>query len=228
MNAATGTFSPLIVEHRSKAAIQEYRRDRAAHPTFDMSRPGQNRDDELEAALIAQIANGKESAFSALYARFSGPLFGLAQRMLHDAREAEDVLQEGFTYIWRKASSYDSSRSTPFAWAVMITRNKAIDRLRARQRQERLQDRVTDEEEYFRQEDLRSALEPEVRDRAQRIRQALGSLPEEQRRSLELAFFGGLTHEEIASKLNAPLGTIKARIRRGLLKLRDSLKEGGV
>src|SRR6202047_1708276 len=108
--------------------------------TCGMTRPAQLPEREFEASLISRIAEGDESAFTALYERFSASLYGMAFRMMNDAKEAEDVLQEGFTYIWRKAASYDSGRSSPFAWAVMITRNKAIDRLRVRQWIERLRE----------------------------------------------------------------------------------------
>jgi len=191
-----------------------------------MNRPAQEPDSELEARLISQIAGGDEAAFGMLYERFSGSLYGMAFRMMNDAKEAEDVLQEGFTYIWRKAASYDSSRSTPFAWAVMIVRNKAIDRLRTRQRQERLHDKVTTEGSFFQEKDETSADQPSVRERSALVRSALQQIPSEQRQALELSFFGGLTHEQIAERLATPLGTIKARIRRGLLRLRDCLKEG--
>ncbi len=114
-----------------------------------MTRPSQVSENEFEARLINRIAEGDDSAFTALYERFSASLYGMAYRMMNDAKEAEDVLQEGFTYIWRKAASYDSSRSSPFAWAVMIVRNKAIDRLRVRQRLERLRDKVTAEGSFL-------------------------------------------------------------------------------
>lgn len=197
-------------------------RDRAHR----MTRPAQEPESELEARLISQIAGGDEAAFGMLYERFSASLYGMAFRMMNDAKEAEDVLQEGLTYIWRKAASYDSSRSTPFAWAVMIVRNKAIDRLRIRQRQERLHDKVTSEGSLFQEKDETSADQPSVRERDALVRSALQQIPPEQRQALELAFFGGLTHEQIAERLATPLGTIKARIRRGLLRLRDCLKEG--
>jgi RNA polymerase sigma-70 factor (ECF subfamily) len=146
--------------------------------------------------------------------------------MMNDAKEAEDVLQEGFTYIWRKAATFDPARSSPFAWAVMITRNKAIDRLRVRQRLDKLREKVISEESFYPDKDETSANEPALRERGALIRSALHQIPEEQRQALELSFFSGLTHEQIAERLDTPLGTIKARIRRGLLRLRDCLKEG--
>lgn len=194
--------------------------------TCGMTRPAQLPESEFEASLISRIAEGDESAFTALYERFSASLYGMAFRMMNDAKEAEDVLQEGFTYIWRKAASYDSSRSSPFAWAVMIVRNKAIDRLRVRRRLDRLRDKVTTEGSFHQEKDETSADEPNLRERGVLVRSALQQIPEEQRQALELCFFGGLTHAQIAERLATPLGTIKARIRRGLLRLRDCLNEG--
>jgi RNA polymerase sigma-70 factor (ECF subfamily) len=210
----------------SSRSIQASKGDRERGRTFGMTRPAQESDNEFEAGLINRIAEGDDSAFTALYKRFSGSLYGMAFRMMNDAKEAEDVLQEGFTYIWRKAGTYDSNRSSPFAWAVMITRNKAIDRLRVRQRIEKLRERVTAEESFYPDRDETSADEPTLRERGAIVRSALQDIPLEQRQALELSFFGGLTHEQIAERLDTPLGTIKARIRRGLLRLRDCLKEG--
>jgi RNA polymerase sigma-70 factor (ECF subfamily) len=190
-----------------------------------MTTPAQVSENEFEARLISRIAEGDDSAFTALYGRYSSSLYGMAFRMMNDAKEAEDVLQEGFTYIWRKAASYDSSRSSPFAWAVMIVRNKAIDRLRVRQRLERLRDKVITEGTYYQEKDETSANEPSLRERGALVRSALQKIPQEQRQSLELSFFGGLTHEQIAERLATPLGTVKARIRRGLIRLRDLMDE---
>src|SRR5215471_17389113 len=189
-----------------------------------MTRLADDPESKFEVSLISRIADGDESAFAALYQRLSSSLYGLAYRMMNDAKEAEDVLQEGFTYIWRRAGSYDPTRSTPFAWAVMIVRNKAIDRLRVRQRGERLRERV-EQQSVGQERDESSAEEPALRERSAVVRSALEQIPREQREALELAFFGGLTHEEIAERLTTPLGTIKARIRRGLLKLREFLHE---
>src|SRR5689334_9201700 len=107
-----------------------------------MTRLADDPESKLEAGLLSRIADGDQSAFTTLYQRLSSSLYGLAYRMMNDAKEAEDVLQEGFTYIWRKAETFDPTRSTPYAWAVMIVRNKAIDRLRVRQRGERLRERA--------------------------------------------------------------------------------------
>jgi RNA polymerase sigma-70 factor (ECF subfamily) len=181
---------------------------------------------QYNADLVKLAANGDEAAFGILYSRLAPSLYGMAFRMMNDAKEAEDVLQEGFTYIWRKANSYDPARSSAYAWAVMIVRNKAIDKLRARQRSDRLREKVTSEAGFFSERDESSAQVPLARERSSEVREALKQIPPEQRQAVELAFFSGLTHEQIAEQLGAPLGTIKARIRRGLLRLRDFFQEG--
>jgi RNA polymerase sigma-70 factor (ECF subfamily) len=182
-------------------------------------------DRQFDAQLLARIATGDEAAFGALYDRFSPGLFSLVLKMVHDEKEAEDVLQEGFSHIWRRASTYDPARSSPFTWAVMIVRNKAIDRLRVRQRWDRTLEKATAEFSHLPPSEETAAEEAERRDQSKLVHSALTQIPAEQKQAVELAFFSDLTHEQIAEKLGAPLGTVKARIRRGLLKLRDFLKE---
>jgi RNA polymerase sigma-70 factor (ECF subfamily) len=175
--------------------------------------------------LVKLAATGDEAAFRILYSRLAPTLYGMAVRMMNDAKEAEDVLQEGFTYIWRRASGFDPSRSSAYAWAVMIVRNKAIDKLRSRQRNERLREKLTSEAGFFAEQDDFSAQEPLSRERHVQVREALKQIAPEQRQAVELSFFSGLTHQQIADQLGTPLGTIKARIRRGLLRLRDSFQD---
>ncbi len=182
---------------------------------------------EADESILQRVGAGDERAFSQLYDRFSGPLFGLMRQMLDDEKDAEDVLQEGFVYLWQKAASFDAAKSKAFTWAVMIFRNKAIDRLRTRGRRSRLADEAAKELPL-----MTYAAEPGAdhaaadRDRAALVRQALLSLPDEQRRLIERAFFKGETHLIIAETLGLPLGTVKTNIRRGLLRLRDVLKGG--
>jgi RNA polymerase sigma-70 factor (ECF subfamily) len=180
-----------------------------------------------DAQLLERVAQGDQQAFSALYDRLSQPLFSLALQMLGDASEAEDVVQEACLQMWRRAGSYDSRRSSAFSWAVMITRSKTIDRLRARGRRQRVVVSSTDEDAAS----LQVASEAEDasdstgrKDEAARVRSALATLPSEQRQAIELAFFTEMTHAEIADKNGEPLGTVKARIRRGLLRLREGLQ----
>jgi RNA polymerase sigma-70 factor, ECF subfamily len=180
---------------------------------------------ENDESILQKVGAGDERAFSQLYDRFSGPLFGLMRQMLDDERDAEDVLQDGFVYLWEKASSFDAAKSKAFTWAVMIFRNKAIDRLRARGRRSRLHEAAASEMPLMMGSSATGADEAATgKDRASLVRKALLALPAEQRRLVEFAFFKGETHQAIAETLGVPLGTVKTNIRRGLLRLRDILK----
>lgn len=176
-------------------------------------------------ALMDRVVAGDEPAFQELYRRLSPGLFSMVYQILQDPKEAEDVLQEAFVQMWKKAATYDGKRSALFTWAVMISRNKAIDRLRSRQRRSRLVEEATPElatspTEFESGADFLSSQS----DERKRIRGALAALPAAQREAIELAFFNDMTQAEVSAKLNEPLGTVKARIRRGLLTLRDVLK----
>ena len=186
--------------------------------------PASDADRQRDVELLARVAQGDEQAFGQFYRRCADGLFGLALKMMNDAGEAEDVLQDGFSYMWKKAATYDAARSSPFTWAVMIVRNKAIDRLRVRQRQARIVEKATVEFLHFTDTDDVSSREPVRREQCAQVRAALAEIPDDQKQAIEMAFLAGLTHEQIAQRLDAPLGTVKARIRRGLLRLRDCLK----
>lgn len=183
---------------------------------------------ETDEALLQKVAGKDERAFSELYDRFSAPLFSLVRQILDDAHEAEDVLQDGFVNLWDKAANYDATKGKAFSWAVMIFRNKAIDRLRARGRRARLAEQAADETDLWSGDSGPSAdTAANDQDRASLVRNALLSLPAEQRKHIELAFMKGLTHHGIADALGLPLGTVKTSIRRGLLRLREAMKRGG-
>jgi len=189
-----------------------------------------------EAAIVQQIADremierigrGDQSAFSALYDRLSRPLYSLALRMLGDAGDAQDALQDVFLQIWSRAATYNPEQSTVFSWTVLLTRSRVIDRLRARKRRLRIVASATGDEDadVADASTMESAADTaDKNDEAARVRSVLNNLPSEQREAIELAFFAHLTHHEIAARLGEPLGTIKARIRRGLLKLRERLR----
>lgn len=177
--------------------------------------------------MIERIGRGDQSAFSALYDRLSRPLYSLALRMLGDAGDAQDALQDVFLQIWSRAATYNPEQSTVFSWTVLLTRSRVIDRLRARKRRLRVVDSATGDEDVDVADasTMESAADTaDKNDEAARVRSVLNNLPSEQREAIELAFFGDLTHHEIAARLGEPLGTIKARIRRGLLKLRERLR----
>jgi RNA polymerase sigma-70 factor (ECF subfamily) len=173
-----------------------------------------------DAELVRLVAHGDQTAFSELYDRFAPTLLAVAVRVVHDAQIAEDVVQDVFVHIWEKATAYTPERGRPLGWAVVMTRNRAIDKVRARGRSQKLLERAGD--------DLApapvSGPAPGDGDRAEHVRGALADLSDEQRAVIELAFFGGLSQSEIAERTSKPLGTVKAHIRRGMLKLRDKLQ----
>lgn len=178
---------------------------------------------EAEIELLKQIGLGNRASFEALYDRFSGVLFSTAYRVLNNQEAAEDVLQDVFIQIWEKAPLYDSTRGKPLTWAVTLARNKAIDRFRSIQRRNRLRDEVQAESEALGNfSDEKSSFDTVASGEAnQLVREALQKLSPDQRQAIEMAFFSSMTQMEIAERLKEPLGTIKARIRRGMMKLRD-------
>jgi RNA polymerase sigma-70 factor (ECF subfamily) len=180
---------------------------------------------EADAELVRRMQAGDQQAFATFYDRFAPALFSMIYAILHDQKESEDVLQEAFVHMWKRTATYDPARSGLFTWAVMISRHKAIDRLRSRQRQTRLVEAVADEtkEDAVSAPAERADNALERSDERERVRAAMAKLGDGQREAIELAFFAGLTQSQIAEKLGAPLGTVKARIRRGLLALREVL-----
>jgi len=179
--------------------------------------------------MIARVSRADQTAFSALYDRLSGPLYSLALKMLGDSLDAQDALQEVFVQIWSRAGTYDPEKSSVFSWAVLLTRSRAIDRLRARDRRLRVVPGSTADEAKLTEATNASTVESAAdtankKDEAAHVRSLLNNLPEDQRQAIELAFFGHRTHHEIAAQLGQPLGTVKARIRRGLLKLREQFR----
>jgi RNA polymerase sigma-70 factor, ECF subfamily len=176
------------------------------------------------AALLAAMARGDKAALARLYDLLAKPLYSLAFRVLNDAGESQDVVQDVFLQMWHKAATYDTSRGSVFAWAATLTRNRAIDRVRMRRRRaELLAESAPDLQPAAVGNDTDSAGSLWLREKAGAVRTALTALAPDQQKAIELAFFSGLTQQEIAARLNEPLGTIKARIRRGLLKLREIL-----
>lgn len=181
-------------------------------------------DDTLE-ALLAAVARGQQPAFAELYAKTSPHLFGLLLRMLQRRDWAEEALQDCYVRIWQKAESYSAGRGSPMAWLMTIARYRALDLLRMR--------RPEVNESSF-DEDMTSPLEREdetasPEDRAVegeglgRLEDCMKGLGEEQRRTVLLAYYEGYTHTEMARRLNAPVGTVKSWVRRGLIQLRDCL-----
>lgn len=180
---------------------------------------------EIETALFAQIATGDQAAFAELYDRTSGLVYSVAHRILGQTAEAEDVTQEIYLAIWNNAGAFNPELSKPTTWIVTLTRNKCIDRLRRLRRRSRVIDEslAFDEDGAATDEAGHAAGDNDTL-RSQ-LRSALQAMPGQERRLLDLAFFGGLTQREIATELGLPLGTVKARIRRGLLRLRAPLQK---
>ena len=179
------------------------------------------RDQDL-ISLVEQVAAGDQAALATLYDTTNRLVYGLILRVLSDTSSAEEVLLDVYTQVWRQAASYDTTRGTPLAWLTTIARSRAIDRLRSgwqdQQRKEPLEtlgDAVAD------------AANPEettvASERQRLVRAALAELSPEQREVIELAYYSGLSHSEIAEKLNQPLGTVKTRTRLGMMKLREAL-----
>ena len=167
-------------------------------------------------ALVMAIRSGDQGAMSALYDRFSSIVYAVALRVLQDTGAAEDVLQDIFMQLWRNPGAFDSSRGNMAAWLAVIARNRAIDALRRRRPQDDIEDVVVSVETDLASETDRSrALE--------KVHGALQHMPSPQRSALEMAYFEGLTHVEIAEKTGEPLGTVKTRIRTGLISLRKVL-----
>jgi len=173
--------------------------------------------------LVGRIAAGDVAALSELYDRYAGLLLALGRRVLNDASDAEDVLQEVFLQVWNQASRYERSRSSVSTWLTLITRSRAIDRLRTRQ----VVDRTVN---TLQQQNLSTHTSPEGMgsvlnlQRRKRLRQELQELPLEQAQVLELAFYQGMTQSEIAQAMNIPLGTVKTRALLAMKKLRKALE----
>jgi RNA polymerase sigma-70 factor, ECF subfamily len=180
---------------------------------------------ESEREMAALLRRGEASAIEWLYDRYARLAFGLAFHILKDASTAEDVVQEAFLAIWRNALRFDAGRGSLRAWLLAIVRNRAIDQLRGRASAAAATygpDTAPEAESMDAWEAMSLELE------RKQVREALASLPQEQRQTLELAYFEGLSQSEIAARMDVPLGTVKSRIRLGLEKVRSFLQARGL
>jgi RNA polymerase sigma-70 factor (ECF subfamily) len=186
-------------------------------------------DEQSWIALIRRIAKADSAALGELYDATNRLVFGLVLRIVRDPGAAEEVTIDVFTQIWRQAATYDLNRGVPSAWLFMLARSRAIDRLRSRARQNA--ERVQPLDDAYELPD--PSPNPEQAStsasRTRLIRSALEGLPKEQREAIELAYFSGLSHSEIAAQSGEPLGTVKTRLRLGMARLRELLRpiQGG-
>ena len=173
------------------------------------------------AALLPAVARGDASAFEVLYDRYASTVYGLLLRILGNADDAQEVLQETFVKAWTNARMFDAVRGSEIAWLISIARSRGIDRLRSRRT------RFDREEEAGREPRVeRDSVEDEIvqAEECVAVRGALAELPPPQRLALELAYYEGLSQSEIAAKLNQPLGTVKTRMQLGMKKMRERLQ----
>ena len=180
-------------------------------------RPEHSHDNDID--LLKAVAAKNDAALGQLYDRYRLILFGVLMRILNNREEAEDVLQEVFLQVWRRAADFDEKRGRPFTWLVTLARSRGIDRLRSLASRERVAvagaSEMPDEVSDAAADAIRS-------ERVGAVNSALADLPEDQRKPLVLAYFDGLTQSEIATKLGVPLGTVKTRMRTAMIKLRES------
>ncbi len=183
-------------------------------------RPRRQNADAADAALLAAVARGDQAAYAALYGRHAPTLFGLLDRILGSRPEAEELLQEVFLYVWRRARDYDEARGAPFVWLTTLARSRALDRLDAAASRRRTVARASDAPAPALPDPAERASAAEEE---RRLLRALAEIPEAQRSVLLLAYFEGLSQSEIAARLEKPLGTVKSLARLGLARLRELL-----
>jgi RNA polymerase sigma-70 factor (ECF subfamily) len=181
-----------------------------------------SRGSSQDEGLVSRLAAGDVDAAAELYDQYAGRVFALARRILRDGADAEDVVQDVFAQAWRTAKRFEPTRGSVGAWLLVMTRTRAIDRLRARHARPDMSPEASPDTVHDQAPQASEQLLSE--EQAVRIRHALIQLPAPQRTALELAYYDGLTHSEIAERLTEPLGTIKTRIRTALATLRQRLR----
>lgn len=180
--------------------------------------------DRIAASLLKKIAGGDRQSFDEFTERYEGVIYATALKVLRHPEDARDVTQDVLVKIWDKAATYSRGKGRPLTWVATMTRNRAIDRMRTFQCQSRLQDRLEGEAKTEVPREQESAADDVCREEeGAMIRSAVMRLSREQREVIEMAYFAGLTQSEIADSIGAPLGTVKARIRRGVQRLRTLL-----
>ncbi|MCH2448899.1 MAG: sigma-70 family RNA polymerase sigma factor [Gracilimonas sp.] len=188
------------------------------------------KDEERDRELMARIKTRDTSALSELYDNYNGLLFGLILSILKKREEAEDLLQEVFIKIWQNAEKFDLERGTVYTWVVTLTRNRSIDRLRSKvYKEQKKQSTSLDDEDVFHplySEESDPLENTILKERAKKVHQALDQISEKQKKVLQVAYFSGMSQSEISEEFDIPLGTVKTRMRDGMIKLKELLTKG--
>jgi RNA polymerase sigma-70 factor, ECF subfamily len=171
--------------------------------------------------LLLQVARGDQTAFGTLFDRFSGLVYGVAKRVVRDPAQSEEVAQEVLVEVWRTATRFDPDRGSAQTWILTMAHRRAIDRVRSEQASRDRTDRIGQRDQVRAFDEV--AEEVELRFEHQQVREALSALTDLQREAVELAYYGGHTYREVAELLDTPLGTVKTRMRDGLIRLRDAM-----
>lgn len=178
--------------------------------------------------LVRRMADGDEAAVAALYDRYGTVVYAVVYRIVGQTADTEEVVMEAFAQVWRDARRFEAGRGSVAAWLTMISRSRALDHVRSRGRRERLNTSAAQEDQTQAPAMGSWGTDPgyqvEQSERQRRVAEALGALAPAQRQAIELAYYDGLSQSEIAERLNEPLGTIKTRIRLGMMKLREALR----
>jgi RNA polymerase sigma-70 factor (ECF subfamily) len=181
---------------------------------------------EEDMLLIKRIAQKDAVSFQIFYRKYGGLLFTTISHVLNDHHDAEDIMQEVLVQLWQKAHLYEPRKGKPLTWLTTMARNRAIDRIRSKQRRSRLNDDFESENKVVQPEFGESGHDLlEDKERNNVLHHAVSRLSPDQKQAIELTYFNGLTQAEVAEKLNEPLGTIKARIRRGVNRLEGMVKK---
>jgi RNA polymerase sigma-70 factor, ECF subfamily len=194
--------------------------DRAHRPRLVTDEPAA--DDTDTSALLARVARGDEAAFEQLYDLLIGPVFGLVRRVVRDAAQSEEVTQEVMVELWRTAPRYSPAKGSALTWAMTLAHRRAVDRVRAAQAAAERDERAGRRQQASRPFD-EVAEQVAIRLEQEQVRRCLGTLTSLQRESVLLAYYGGRTYREVGELLDTPLGTVKTRLRDGLIRLRDCL-----
>lgn len=171
--------------------------------------------------LLGHVARGDEAAFEQVYDQVVGTVYGLVRRVVRDPAQSQEVVQEVLVEVWRTASRYEPGRGSAMAWIMTLAHRRAVDRVRAEQASSVRQARVASSQQPVAYDEV--AEDVEGRLERERVRRCLGTLTELQRESVALAYYEGYTYREVAELLTVPLGTVKTRMRDGLIRLRDCL-----